>query len=59
MDIIAAAVFLLGSEILSFFLGQDNGEEAERKRAIQAGVARYTVDSKTGETTFEYIKPTK
>ena len=29
---------------------------SERDRAVEAGVAHYVVDSKTGEVTFEYIK---
>ena len=36
-------------------LDWDSGN-AVRKAAIQAGVARWTVDAKTGKTAFEWVK---
>jgi hypothetical protein len=45
---------------LAFFMGGAVGVGIEKKsvekRAIDAGVARYTVDEKTGEVTFEFTK---
>ena len=34
----------------------DSTLSSERDRAVEAGVAHYVADSKTGEVAFEYIK---
>lgn len=53
---------LLVSVVMIFTLGLavglhwDSGD-AVRKAAIQAGVARWTVDERTGKTGFEWVKP--
>lgn len=40
-------------------LGHSVAEAHIRSQAIEAGVAYYTVDPKTGETTFEWQKAEK
>lgn len=37
--------------------GRIDGVKQERAEAIQAGVAEYVVNPKTGETAFQYIRP--
>ena len=37
--------------------GCDLGSYNERKAAIEAGVAEWTVDAKTGATSFRYVTP--
>ena len=39
-----------------FSVGHGNGRDATRREAIEAGVAQWTVDPKTGATTFEWRK---
>lgn len=48
--------FLVGV-MCGFSLGVGFGDHSKRTEAIEAGVARYTVDPKTGETNFEWVKP--
>ena len=50
------AAFILGFPI-GYTLGLSDGQIRERQIAIKAGVAKYTVDEKTGQTKFEYISP--
>lgn len=58
--------FVTGSMVLVAFafvilmgamFGYGYSEGKIRTSAIEAGVARYTVNEKTGETKFEWIKP--
>ena len=49
IDIIFCAIFLI--------VGICLGCKAIRQEAIEAGVARYEVDAKTGKTQFIFIKP--
>lgn len=42
---------------LMFILGAVFEEGSMRSSAIKAGVAHYTVNPKTGETKFEWVKP--
>ena len=37
-----------------FAIGYGKGVDSEQSRAIQAGVARYTVNPETGAVTFTY-----
>ena len=49
--------FIMGfviSAIIFFFVGGICGIRAANKSAIEAGVAYWSVDEKTGDTTFEY-----
>lgn len=43
--------------LLSFGFGIVLGMAIDRKEAIEAGVAHWTIDEKTGEKQFEWIKP--
>lgn len=53
--------FLLIVLILFWIVGVSSGghlaEKSIRRQAIEAGVARYEVDAKTGKTKFIFIKP--
>jgi hypothetical protein len=55
---------IIGAIIMSFLIALldltlKDGRDEERAAAIEAGVAEYIVNPKTGETTFQYIKPKK
>lgn len=44
--------------IIGGIIGSYATNERKKKQAINAGVAIYTVDNKTGDTTFIYLSPT-
>ncbi|MFN4217436.1 MAG: hypothetical protein ACK4HQ_08570 [Brevinematales bacterium] len=48
-------VFLDGS----FMVGWAAGTEGHQKESIEAGVAEWRIDPKTGEKSFHFITPTK
>lgn len=63
---IGICIFTGNSETLGFgigcfvlvgvlILGYSSGRQNIQKKAIAAGVAKYTVNSETGETTFEFV----
>ena len=41
--------------VVAYGLGHRDGRTAECRRAVEAGVARYTAEPTTGETWFEYM----
>ena len=41
--------------VAGYWFGRGDGRTAERKQAVEAGVARYTAEPTTGETRFEYM----
>ncbi len=47
----AACMGILGA---GCYAGHVNGRNQEQKKAIEAGVGRFVVDSGTGDTRFEY-----
>lgn len=55
-ETIVAAIITL---VVGLIGGAGFMESRYQKQAIAAGVARYTVNPATGETKFEYIKPTQ
>lgn len=55
---IILTVALAGVSWWAFYgIGVERGRDAVRASAIEAGVAHWTVDEKTGATKFEWIKP--
>ena len=48
-----SVAFALAS--VAYGLGHSVGRAAERRQAVEAGVARYVADPTTGETRFEYL----
>ena len=54
LSIVVAMIFMV-LFWLGILLGHSVAEATVRSEAIEAGVARYTVDPKTGETTFEWV----
>lgn len=50
-------IFLIFFWIVGFSSGAHLAEKSTRREAIEAGVARYEVDAKTGKTQFVFIKP--
>jgi len=57
--VIAAFIggFFLGSFVLSMVA--ENGIASMQKEAIEAGVAKWSIDEKTGKSSFIYIKENK
>lgn len=56
--------FIIGLLVATFALGgllKCSGERGmdERARAIEAGVAEWRIDAKTGVKSFHYLTPTK
>lgn len=50
-------IFILVASALVVFAGvagRNNGTNTQKRFAIEAGVAEYTIDPKTGETSFVY-----
>lgn len=54
---IVAVLISTGTFVLGSVLGSYSGASTVRGDAIKAGVAQWSVDSKTGVTKFEWIKP--
>ena len=50
-------VFLIFGAYVGAFLSWKITESLTRKSAIEAGVAYWTIDAKTGETKFVWGKP--
>ncbi len=55
---IAIVLFLLVLFLLGFNWGSTWATNSMRAEAVEAGVARYEADPKTGTTNFVFIKPT-
>ena len=53
LTLLVCGLLLVGSCLVT---ASDCVLSSERDRAVEAGVAHYVADSKTGEVTFEYIK---
>lgn len=49
--------FIIFTGISSFTFGCINGKEITNKKAIEANVAHYEINPKTGEETFVYDCP--
>lgn len=47
------------STLISYYQGKLRGIDNMRSQATEAGVARFTCDPTTGDSTFEWIKPEK
>lgn len=56
-DYLPIAFSATGLLFLVFLMGTAVEECNIRSSAIKAGVAHYTVNPKTGETKFEWVKP--
>lgn len=54
--VIVFALFLVAFAF-GALAGLESGKNTIRKAAIEAGVARYTVDPRTGATRFEFTTP--
>ncbi len=57
-----AIAICIGCFLLVFIAYMDgigSGVKAHQREDINAGVAHYVVDAKTGKTSFEYIKMEK
>lgn len=58
---LASLVLMTASIVLiwwAFWItGSEDGRDAVRASAIEAGVAHWTIDAKTGQRKFEWIKP--
>lgn len=56
-ELLPGLVFVFGVGVIcGVLLGQCDGKNKMRNRAIEAGVAEWRVDSKTGETEFVWVK---
>ncbi len=51
------AILLIVSFCVGVVAGVGSEEKVQRKQAIDAGVAYYSVDSKTGRSFFNYKSP--
>lgn len=54
-DEIPSILIATVSFVVVAFVGFGLGSTVQRKKAVDAGVAEYQVDSKTGSTTFVYV----